>query len=105
MCATVLASHCHSDDDDICRIDHHVSTGCCTMGSCITKRSKRNSFYGSIEDSQETTNASASSAHLFDYEFTQSGSGDNIKSDEFQHEIDKWLMEAENIFLNVVDIV
>ncbi|KAH9394552.1 PREDICTED: RING finger and SPRY domain-containing protein 1-like [Rhagoletis zephyria] len=75
------------------------------MGSCITKRSKRNSFYGSIEDSQETTNASASSAHLFDYEFTQSGSGDNIKSDEFQHEIDKWLMEAENIFLNVVDIV
>lgn len=70
------------------------------MGSCITKRSKRNSFYGSIEDSQETTNASASSAHLFDYEFSQ-----DIKSDEFQHEIDKWLMEAENIFLNVVDIV
>lgn len=74
------------------------------MGSCITKR-KRNSFYGSIEDSQENENQN-SSTHLF--EGGHGGAQFDIKGcafDDLQHDIDNWLVEAEKIFLNVVDIV
>lgn len=76
------------------------------MGSCITKR-KRNSFYGSINDSLEIENQS-SSAHLFnDCDYSQSPYDEKTCLDDLQHDIDNWIIEAERIFYDVsnIDIV
>lgn len=73
------------------------------MGSCITKRRKRNTLYDS-EESPSNENQNSSSL-LIDFEVNQPQSDSNCFTNELQREIDNWLIEAEKIFLNVVNIV
>ena len=71
------------------------------MGACCDKL-KQNSPLFSSDDAGDTHNQSSSS-HLFSHEFS-SGESSTVLSDDLQ-DVEHFLIKAEKLFLDVVDIV